>query len=421
MTITPQDNETMPAGPLRAEALLLGQVSFVHLISHIHFMALPALLPILPARLGVSFVDLGAALTLFNFVSFLVQTPMGFATDRFGAKRVLIAGLVVGSASLIVMALVPTYACLVVTMAALGLANGVYHPCDYALLSRGIDGSRMGRAFSIHTFAGYLGTAITPPMLLGIAAYVSLPAAFATAGLIGLVGALMLVIAGPATAAPEQAADTGPGDAAPPRSRLALVSPTVLSLMAMFVLLALSTNGISSFSVSALVVGYGIGLSPANTALTAFLFASAIGVLAGGALADRTAHHGLVAAAAYGVTAVISLALAMTTPSAFAVIVMLGCAGFLTGIITPSRDMMVRAAAPRGSEGIVFGIVSTGFNIGGLAGPLLYAWLLDAGHVGAIFAVAAGFMLLTVTLALVQDAKKARADHGGNPPIQKHS
>ncbi|QCK87551.1 MFS transporter [Phreatobacter aquaticus] len=407
MSISPQTAQPVQSGPLKAEAVLLGQVSFVHLISHIHFMTLPALLPILPARLGVSFIDLGAAITLYNFVSFLVQTPMGFATDRFGARRVLTAGLIIGSVSLLVVAIVPTYGCLLVAMAALGLANGVYHPCDYALLSNGIDGSRMGRAFSIHTFAGYLGTAITPPLLLGTAAFAGLSSAFAVAGLIGLAGALMLILVNPDPARPDTAADAGERASEPARpvSRLALVTPTVLSLMAMFVLLALSTSGISSFSVSALVMGYGTDLSTANAALTGFLFASAIGVLAGGALADRTAHHGLVAAGAYGLTAIISLTLALTQPPALGLLVMLGAAGFLTGIITPSRDMMVRAAAPKGSEGIVFGIVSTGFNIGGLIGPLLYAWLLDSGQTSAIFAVAALFMVLTVTLAIVQDLR----------------
>ncbi len=87
---------------------------------------------------------------------------------------------------------------------------------------------------------------------------------------------------------------------------------------------------------------------------------------------------------------------------------MLGCAGFLSGIITPSRDMLVRAAAPKGSEGVVFGIVSTGFNLGGLIGPLLYAALLDRGLSSAIFAVAAGFMLCTVALTLIQDHRKQR-------------
>ena len=55
-----------------------------------------------------------------------------------------------------------------------------------------------------------------------------------------------------------------------------------------FMLLSLSSAGIGNFGVVALMGGYGASFSTANIALTAFLGSSAIGVLAGGFLADRT-------------------------------------------------------------------------------------------------------------------------------------
>lgn len=394
-------------GPERSrERILLGQVSAAHLVSHVHITTIPALMPLLPAFFGASFVEIGLALTVFNLVSLLVQTPMGFATDRFGARRILLLGLVLGGASFLSLAVSPSYWWLLVAMAAAGLANGVYHPADYALLARGIDGSRMGRAFSIHTFAGYFGNAIAPPLLLGAAALAGVGQAFALAGVLALVVALLIVLA-PVShgSAPTPRARAAEGSQeALPRARL--ITPTVVSLIVLFVLLALSTGGLVSYAVTAFVRSYGLDLASASAALTLFLFASAIGVLAGGALADRTRRHGLVAAGAYLATAVITFALALATPPALVVIGLMGLAGFLSGIITPSRDMMVRAAAPRGAEGIVFGIVSTGFNIGGLIGPLLFAFLIDNGQPRAIFAVTAVFMVLTVLLALMQDRRR---------------
>ncbi|WP_439575507.1 MFS transporter [Phreatobacter sp.] len=394
-------------GPARSgERILLGQVSMAHLVSHVHITTVPALMPLLPAFFGASYVEIGLALTVFNLVSLLVQTPMGFATDRFGARRILLLGLVLGGSSFLSIAVSPSYVWLLIAMAAAGLANGVYHPADYALLARGIDGSRMGRAFSIHTFAGYFGNAIAPPLLLGAAALAGVGQAFALAGVLAFVVAVLIILTpvgeGGARSTAARQAD-GPQEALP---RASLITPTVISLIGLFVLLALSTGGLVSYAVAAFVQGYGLDLASASAALTAFLFASALGVLAGGALADRTRRHGLVAAAAYLATAVITAGLALTTPSAVVVIILMGLAGFLSGIITPSRDMMVRAAAPRGAEGIVFGIVSTGFNIGGLIGPLLFAFLLDRGQPRAIFAVAAVFMVLTVLLALVQERRR---------------
>ena len=397
------------APALRAERLLLGQISLAHLVSHVHIMTLPALLPLLPGHFGRSFLEIGFALTLFNLVSLLVQTPMGFACDRLGARRVLVAGLVVGGLSFVLLALQPTYPVLLVAMAAAGLANGVYHPADYALLSAGVDGKRMGRAFSLHTFAGYLGTAMSPPLLLGVAALTNVGAAFAVAGALGLAVAATLVLmpVGAARVMPPAADAAADGRPAMP-DRRRLVSATVLVLMLMFVLLNLSTGGIQSFSVSALVMDYGVPLSAANTALTVFLFMSAAGVLVGGTLADRTSRHGFVASGAFLATAIICACLAVGRPSPLVITVLLGLAGFLSGIITPSRDMLVRAAAPKGAEGIVFGIVSTGFNIGGLIGPLLYAALLDQRLGWAIFAVASVFMLLTVALTVAHEMRANR-------------
>ncbi|SFO95624.1 Sugar phosphate permease [Variovorax sp. PDC80] len=386
---------------------LLAQVSAAHLVSHLHIMALPALLPVLPGAWGLSFVELGLALSVFNVVSALVQAPLGFAVDRFGARRLLMAGLLLGSAAFGSLAFSGHYAWLLTAMALAGIANGVYHPADYAMLSAGIDSARMGKAFSVHTFAGFVGGAIAPALLMGIASTLGVRWAFAATGLAGLL-AWVFLFAGekPALAArpaskPKTAAGGGAG--------VRILTPAILTLTLLYVLLSLSTNSIGSFSVSALVGGYGVNLTWANAAVTAFLFASAFGVLAGGALADRTRRHGLVAAVAFAGAAVLAALAAWGRLPDLALVLCLGATGFLTGVITPSRDMLVRAAAPPGAEGRAFGIVSTGFNIGGAVGPMLFGWLLDRGHFSGVFWAAVVFMALTVMLTLLQEHRAARA------------
>src|ERR1700682_3948232 len=78
-------------------------------------------------------------------------------------------------------------------------------------------------------------------------------------------------------------------------------------------------------------------------------------------------------------------------------------AGFLGGVIAPSRDMLVRDAAPSGAAGRAFGIVSTGFNIGGIVSPLLFGWIMDQNSPHWVFGASVVFMILTVLLALVTD------------------
>jgi predicted MFS family arabinose efflux permease len=54
----------------------------------------------------------------------------------------------------------------------------------------------------------------------------------------------------------------------------------------------------------------------------------------------------------------------------------------------------------------VFGIVSTGFNVGGIIGPLLFGWLMDQGSPRAIFGMAVVFMAATAVLAVIEERRK---------------
>jgi FSR family fosmidomycin resistance protein-like MFS transporter len=75
---------------------------------------------------------------------------------------------------------------------------------------------------------------------------------------------------------------------------------------------------------------------------------------------------------------------------------------------------VLSAAQPR-AEGRVFGIVSTGFNIGGLAGPILFGWLLDHAFAQLVFGASVVFMVLTVGLTLFQERRRPAAPMDGRP------
>jgi MFS transporter, FSR family, fosmidomycin resistance protein len=81
----------------------------------------------------------------------------------------------------------------------------------------------------------------------------------------------------------------------------------------------------------------------------------------------------------------------------------------------PSRDMLVRAAAPPGAMGRAFGIVTTGFSIGGTVGPMLFGWIMDQGAPRWVFGASVIFMLLTVALALIGDRWSPRLRRGTSP------
>jgi MFS family permease len=302
-----------------------------------------------------------------------------------------------------------SYPWLIASAVLLGLANSVYHPADYAILSAHMDEQRMGRAFSIHTFAGFLGGAVAPPTVAALVATVGGHGALIACGAVGPLVALLLM----AFNAPDaHAVARGPDGAR--AQRPSVVTPALIVLTVFFMLLSLSNAGISNFGVVALMSGYATSFSTANIALTAFLGASAAGVLAGGFLADRTQRHGQVAAACFGINAVLVLIIALVALPSFLLTLIMGLAGFLGGVIAPSRDMLVLNAAPPGAAGRAFGIVSTGFNIGGIISPLLFGWLMDSGMPHWVFGASVIFMVLTVVLSLVTD----RGPQASPQPLQ---
>ena len=135
-------------------------VSLAHFVNHFHNLVVPPLFPFLKAQLGIGFVELGLALTVANILSVVAQLPVGYLVDRVGSRRMLVLGLVTSALAFISFGLSPSYSRLLLAMALLGLANSVFHPADYAILSARIAPARVGRAF--YTFSGFLGTAIAP-------------------------------------------------------------------------------------------------------------------------------------------------------------------------------------------------------------------------------------------------------------------
>jgi MFS transporter, FSR family, fosmidomycin resistance protein len=376
---------------------LIAGVSAAHFVSHYYILVLPPLFAFIRTDYGVSYTELGLVLTVFNAVSAVLQTPAGFLVDRFNARLILASGLLIGAVALAVAAAVNSYWVLVAMFGLLGVGNTVYHPADYALLSHHVSPERIGQAYSVHTFAGLLGSAVAPIGMLFVYSLFGWRSAMLSAAIVGTVVAAILLVQ-------HDAPDRGP---VKPREmasaganwRILITAPILINFL-FFTILAFGNYGLMNFAVVALGALYSTPVATANAALSGNLFMAAFGVLIGGVIAAHTTRHRLTSSLGLLGAGSSVFAISMIDPGAFLLIAMMSLTGMFFGIVMPSRDMIVREATPPGAFGKVFGFVTNGFNIGGILSPILFGALMDHGEPRLVFwVIAAAAVLAIATMA----------------------
>ena len=397
------------AASLGHSARVISLVGVAHLMSHVYQLALPPLFPLLARDFEVSYTALGLLVTVFSVAAVLGQVPMGFVVDRIGGGKVLIAGLLVQAAAIAAIAAVPSYWALLLVIAVAGLAHSVYHPADYAILSRAVPEGRLGRAYTFHSFSGNIGTAAAPMVMVGLAAFWDWRGACLLVGLAGIAVALALVpfgrsLRGEGREENGSSPSTGVGHGTGLRAGMALLlSAPILLCFLFFVILNTAFVGVRVFAPSTLVEMYDVPLATANGALTGFIVGGAVGILAGGVLADRLGARSITAVIGLIGAGALLIVLGQVSLPVALVVGLLTLTGFLRGIVQGTRDLMVYAATPAGAHGKVFAFVSTGGHVGTAIMPLVFGWILDAGEPELTFLIAGVLALVALaTFATVR-------------------
>lgn len=388
------------ADGLRQDVKVIGLVALAHGLSHFYQIATAVLFPLIKDELGVSYAALGATVGLYYIVSGVCQTLAGFAVDRFGARRVLFAGLALAVAGALLAGLARNYPMLVLAAVVGGLGNSVFHPVDFSILNARVDKRRLGYAFSWHGIAGYLGYAVAPAYGIAMAGTFGWRGALLGAAAIGaLVVALLAAQRESLQAAPVRAREGTPALAA-------LLQAPVLMVFGYFVMLGVAFIAIQTFGIATMMSLYGANAALASAALTAYLLGGATGIFCGGFVAVRATRHDLVAVTGMATSAALFFVLASAWLPAAALPLLLGAAGFSGGITNPSRDLIVRGATPSGATGKVYGFVYSGLDVGSMVTPVVFGWLLDRGTPAAVFYAVVVVLALSILTVLQLPARK---------------
>ncbi len=284
-----------------------------------------------------------------------------------------------------------------------GLGNCVFHPADYAILAAQVDKSRLGRAIGIHSFMGNFGWAITPVFMITVANLWGWRPAFIIIGALGLAAVPVLLWQRSKVAndvdldrrpASEPAGAAKKARGPSTREGLAfLLSGPIMMCFAFYVLQGVGFGGLRTFFVAAAGAAHAVPLTVANTALSAMMMGSAIGILAGGWIADRMGARISIVIGSLAIAGGLVALVGVVAMPAAVLIGAMAVAGFTQGVYNPIRDLTVRSVTPNGDLGKVMGFVSSGMNLAGGIMPLVFGWIMDQGDPKLIFWTAALFVI----------------------------
>jgi MFS family permease len=385
-----------------------------HFMSHFWSITMPALFTVLSTVFHVNFVQLGLMMTVYSIANAICQIPCGVIVDRYGPKWILVAGIFLNGFAFAGCALAPNYATLLALMLIAGAGQAVFHPADYAILSALFPKERAGKTYAMHTFMGFSGGAAAPIIVAGLASIFNWQVSLAVTGLLGIgVGLLIAALMHAPeleAAAPKVAGEQAQDSSGSWRTGISyMLSRTLLLLFGFFVFSSMYMSGIRSFLPSTLTALFDMSNGTANAMLTAFMTALAVGVLIGGVFADRTSNQSRTINACMFIGVVLMVLLAVFRLPDWALFLVLIVAGLAQGAVSPSRDKMVREAAPQGSAGKSFAFVSVGLSVGGIVAPLALGALLDQGDAALVFWVLAIFSVIAMVTVILPGQTKPGA------------
>ena len=391
---------TAPVGSLRDDARVIGLVTSAHFCSHFYQLVLPSLFVFMVDHYGYSYTQLGLLVGVFSIMSAVAQTPLGMMVDKIGARWPLILATGILGATFVGYGMVQSYEAMMLLAVIGGTANAVFHPADFSILASRVHEKRVGRAFSFHAISGNIGWALAPIIMIPLAKFLGLETAFIVGGCIGLaVAAVLLAQAGHLeTDADKPKTERKAVDDLPPERKgwRLLLSRAALLLLAFQIVNSMAFGGIRNFSIPALDALTAIDPALIAMGLTGYLFGSSFGNLAGGFAADRYGKPQVIFTVNILIIAALTALLGLLEMPAILTIAVFAIAGTLNGMLLPVRDLLVRAVAPKGQMGTLYGFTSSGLSLGNAVTPVAFGWVMDNGDPAWIFYASAVLMLLAL-------------------------
>ena len=378
--------------------------SYTHLSHDLCTGLLIALLPLIRANLGLSYLQSGLLLSAFTITSGLSQFPGGWLSDRVSRQIVVVIGLCGVGLTTLAVGLSPSYYPLLFILVIMGIFAGAYHPSAVSMLSGYFEEVRRGKVIGLHMVGGAVGFTLGP--LLGglIAQMWGWRFAFIILGIPALVAAPIVLnklrqhkdVNGGELVSHTYTTD---GTPTKPKNRwtdIGQVLRPVAAITALAILTQFIAGSAMSFIPIYLVDKHNIAPAYAAMLLGIMRSGGIAGSLFGGWLSDKWGGKNAIFLALVATGPILYLLTQLPFSLVFMVILV------LFGLVMPMRQVTVQSllmdSTPPQLRGIVFGIY---FGLG-MEGISLVQPVV--GHFMDIFGIVEVFhiiALISIALSLV--------------------
>ena len=273
-------------GSVRNSALgILFALSFCHLLNDSIQALIPAIYPLLKDSFNLSFTQIGLITLTFQMVGSVFQPVIGFYTDRYPKPYSLVVGMGITLIGLVMLALASSYSAVLVAAAMVGMGSAIFHP-ESSRMARLASGGRHGFAHSLFQVGGNAGSSLGPLLAAGIIArYGRRDILWFT--LIAFAG--MIILSRVGAWYQQHLSERRAGKAeehhhpVAPKQVPFFLAILLCLMFSKFFYLASMTNYYTFY----LIQKFGVSVPQSQIYLFVFLFAVAVGTIAGGPVGDK--------------------------------------------------------------------------------------------------------------------------------------
>jgi FSR family fosmidomycin resistance protein-like MFS transporter len=403
-TLEVPPSETPASAPARTGATtvypILFAISFCHLLNDMMQALVPAIYPLLKETFHLDFAQIGYITLTWQLTASLLQPIVGTVADRKPMPFSLAFGMIFTLAGLLVAAIAPNYAWLLISVGLIGTGSAIFHP-ESSRVARMASGGQYGLAQSIFQVGGNAGSAVGPLM----AAFIILPFGQRAIGWFGVAALLCSAILfqiGRWYAARQSERAKRP---ARPRRDFGLTRNKVAISIAILIALSFSksfyTTSITSFLQFYLMDKFALDARTSQIFLFLFTGSVALGTFFGGPIGDRFGRKSVMWGSVLG-------ALPFTLALPYANLFWTGVLVVIIGLIVASTFSVILVYAQDllpGRTGLVAGIfLGLAFGLSGVGAAAL-GKLADVTSISFVYSVCSFLPAIGVLIMFLPDLR----------------